>query len=272
MCSLETMDRIADAFARGRTEGRALFIAYVCAGDPTPEASAGVCRALLTHGVDLLELGVPFSDPLADGLTNQHAAERALEAGMTQEKVFALVKGLRAETEAPLIFYTYYNLVFSQGVDAYVRRAKEAGIDGLLVLDLPPEEAGDFREACARHGVKTVFIVAPTTPDERIPLIAEATTGFIYYVSQEGVTGERDTLADNLGDAVARIKAHTELPVAVGFGISTPEQVKTVAGTADGVIVGSALVNCVARNRNEPEKAINEIGEKAALLSAPLHG
>ncbi len=264
------MDRIADAFARGHAEGRALFIAYVCAGDPTPEASADVCRALLANGVDLLELGVPFSDPLADGLTNQHAAQRALEAGMTQEKVFALVKTLRAGSEAPIMFYTYYNLVFSQGVEAYVKRAKDAGVDGLLVLDLPPEEADEFRAACDKHGVKTVFIVAPTTPDERIPLIADAATGFIYYVSQEGVTGERKALADNLDAAVKRIRAHTDLPVAVGFGISTPEQAKEVAGVADGVIVGSALVNCIARNRDNPEAAVREIGEKAASLSAPL--
>jgi tryptophan synthase alpha chain len=264
------MDRIAETFRAAKAEGRALFVAYICGGDPTPEASLDVARALFANGTDLLEIGVPFSDPLADGLTNQLAAQRALEAGMTQEKVFALVRSLRAETEKPIIFYTYYNLVYSQGVDAYVRRAKEAGVDGILTLDLPPEEAGEMMEACVRHGVKTVFIVAPTTPPERLPIIAGAATGFIYYVSQEGVTGVRESLAADLEEAVGRIRGATDLPVVVGFGISKPAQVETVGRLADGVVVGSALVNCIAAQAHDPAAAIRAIGAKAAELSAPL--
>ncbi len=265
------MNRISKAFARGRAENRALFIAYICAGDPDPEVSLDVCRTLLANGVELLELGVPFSDPLADGLTNQLAAQRALNAGTTQDDVFAMVATLREEAvETPIIFYTYYNLVFNIGVDTYVKRAKEAGVDGLLVLDLPPEEASEVLSACERHGLQTVFIVAPTTPDDRIPIIAEATTGFIYYVSQEGVTGERQELATNLGHAMQRIRAHTDLPVGIGFGISNPEQAREVASIADGVIVGSALVNCIGRNPGDPAAAVKAIGEKAASLSAPL--
>src|SRR3954466_14261337 len=178
------MSRIVQAFDRARAENRAAFVAYICAGDPDFETSVAGCRALLENGVDILELGVPFSDPLADGLTNQLAAQRALEGGMTAARVFELVRRIREFAPVtPLVFYTYYNLVFSNGVDAYVRAAKEAGVDGMLTLDLPPEEAADVQAACAKHDLKTVFIVAPTTPEARLPIIGKAATGFIYYVS-----------------------------------------------------------------------------------------
>jgi tryptophan synthase alpha chain len=242
------MDRIAHAFARARSENRACFVAYLCAGDPDFDASLDACRALLAHGVDILELGVPFSDPLADGLTNQLAAQRALESGMTAARVFDFVRKVRTFSDAPIVFYTYYNLVFANGVDAYVRGARDAGVDGILTLDLPPEEAGEVVAACRTHGVKTVFIVAPTTPASRLPKIGAAATGFIYYVSREGVTGVRDQIATNIPDAVALIKKHTALPVVVGFGLSTREHVRQVAAQADGVVVGSALVNCIRDN------------------------
>lgn len=239
------MDRIDTAFARARSEKRAAFVAYLCAGDPDADTSLAVCRAALEAGVDVLELGVPFSDPLADGLTNQLAAQRALESGITAEKVFELVRQIRKFSQVPIVFYTYYNLIFANGTENYVKAAKAAGVDGLLTLDLPPEEAGELSAACAKHGMKTVFIVAPTTPDARLPIISRAATGFIYYVSREGVTGVRDQVASNIPEAVARIKAHTKLPVVVGFGISTREQVKSVGQSADGVVVGSALVNVI---------------------------
>lgn len=239
------MDRIAETFARLRREKRAAFVAYLCAGDPDFDTSLAACRAVIEAGADVLEIGVPFSDPLADGLTNQLAAQRALEGGMTAARVFELVRRLRETSQVPIVFYTYYNLVFSNGVEAYVRAAQEAGVDGMLTLDLPPEEAGDVQAACAKHGLKTVFIVAPTTPASRLPVIGAAATGFIYYVSREGVTGVRDQIASNIPEAVAAIKRHTPLPVVVGFGISTREQVRQVAGSADGVVVGSALVNVI---------------------------
>ncbi len=242
------MDRIAQTFARTRREKRAAFVAYLCAGDPDFDTSLAACRAVLDAGADVLELGVPFSDPLADGLTNQLAAQRALEGGMTAARVFELVKRLREKSQVPIIFYTYYNLVFSNGVENYVRAAKEAGVDGLLTLDLPPEEADEVLAACAKHDLKTVFIVAPTTPASRLPRIGAAATGFIYYVSREGVTGVRDQVATNIPEAVARIRQHTALPVAVGFGISTRDQVRQVAKVADGVVVGSALVNVIKDN------------------------
>ncbi len=239
------MGRIKEAFRRAGAQNRAAFVAYLCAGDPDFETSLGACLAVAAAGADILELGVPFSDPLADGLTNQLAAQRALGSGMTCARVFELVRRIREKSEVPIVFYTYYNLVFSNGVESYVGRAAAAGVDGLLILDLPPEESAEADEACRRHGVDTVCIVAPTTPDSRLGRIAAAATGFIYYVSREGVTGVRDSLAKGIPEAVARIRAHTALPVAVGFGISTREQVARVAAHADGVVVGSALVNLV---------------------------
>jgi len=260
------MNRIQDTFSRARQENRACFVSYVCAGDPDAETSLAICRELLAGGTDILELGVPFSDPLADGLTNQLAAERALNAGMTPTGVFELVKTLRQETEAPIVFYTYYNLVFANGVEAYVAAAKEAGVDALLTLDLPPEEAEELAAACEKHGVGMVFIIAPTTPAARMPIIAQAATSFIYYVSREGVTGVREGLADNLTGQVAEIRAHTDLPVAVGFGIGQPDQVAAVAKVADGVIVGSALVNQIA-TAESAEAAIAGVAAKVRELA-----
>jgi tryptophan synthase alpha chain len=263
-----SMSRIQQAFARARAENRAAFVAYVCAGDPDFDTSIEVCRALLANGVDVLELGVPFSDPLADGLTNQLAAQRALESGMTASHVFELVRRVREFSNAPIVFYTYYNLVFANGVDAYVRAAKTAGVDGILTLDLPPEEAGEVMSACKVHGVETVFIIAPTSPDERIARIAAVTTGFVYYVSREGVTGVRDRVAGNIPEAVARIRTKTKLPMVVGFGISTRAQVAEVAAHADGVVVGSALVNCIRDHLEERQKIPAVIASRVADLSA----
>ncbi len=263
------MDRIASAFARARAENRAAFVAYLCAGDPDFDTSLAACRTVLANGVDLLELGVPFSDPLADGLTNQLAAQRALAAGMTSARVFELVRALRSDhPDTPIVFYTYYNLVFTHGVDAYISAAKAAGVDGILTLDLPPEEAGEVLAAGKAHDLKTVFIVAPTTPDSRIPKIAAAATGFIYYVSREGVTGVRTEMAGGIPEAVARIRAHTTLPVVVGFGISKREQVAQVARSADGVVVGSALVNCIKENLGDTARITARLGEVAGDLAA----
>lgn len=263
------MDRIAQAFARTRREKRAAFVAYLCAGDPDFDTSLAACRAVLDAGADVLELGVPFSDPLADGLTNQLAAQRALDGGMTAAGVFELVCRLRAEfPELPIVFYTYYNLVFSNGVDAYVKAAQGAGVDGMLTLDLPPEEGAEFSAACAKYGVKTVLIVAPTTPEARLPVIAKAATGFIYYVSREGVTGVRDSMAADMPAAVARIKAHTALPVVVGFGISKREHVTEVAACADGVVVGSALVNTIRDHLADRSKIPAAMAARARDLVA----
>ncbi len=256
------MNRIENAFQNARSEGRSAFVSYVCAGDPDPETSLEVCRTLLRSGVDVLELGVPFSDPLADGLTNQLAAQRALEAGTTRSDVFDLVRAIRKENDTtPIVFYTYYNLMFSGGLDDYVAEAAEAGVDGLLVLDLPPEEAEDHMAACDAHGVKTVFLLAPTTPEERVEYIARFATGFIYYVSRTGVTGVRDNLASDLEEMVAMIKRHTDKPLVVGFGIHNREQVRSVAELADGVVVGSAIVNTIKDNLGDRAATLDRMGD-----------
>jgi tryptophan synthase alpha chain len=262
------MSRIAQAFARARARNRAAFVAYLCAGDPDFGTSLAACRGAIEGGVDILELGVPFSDPLADGLTNQLAAQRALEGGMTAERVFELVRRLRERSEVPIVFYTYYNLVFANGVEAYVRAARAAGVDGMLVLDLPPEESAEVASASRRHGLDLVYIVAPTTPDSRLDRICGAATGFIYYVSREGVTGVRDQLPPGIGEAVARIRRHTALPIVVGFGISRREHVSQVAALADGVVVGSALVNIIRDRLSSRAEIGPALAARVADLSA----
>lgn len=263
-------DRIAKLFADVRGRKRACFVSYICAGDPDFETSLEVARTLIETGTEILELGVPFSDPLADGLTNQLAAERALTAGMTQQKVYDLVRAIRGFSDIPIIFYTYYNLACRQGVADYARRAKEAGVDGVLMLDLPPEEAEDWLAAAAENQIATVFIVAPTTPPDRIRRIAGVTTGFIYYVSREGVTGERRDLAANLEERVGEIRKVTDVPLVVGFGVSTADHVAAVSGVADGVVVGSALVNCIHRNVNDRDAILRELRERAQTLVAGI--
>jgi tryptophan synthase alpha chain len=262
------MDRISDCFANARSQGRAAFIAYICAGDPDYDTSLRACKTLIDAGTDLVEIGMPFSDPLADGLTNQLAAERALAAGMTQEKVFALAASLRAYTQKPIIFYTYYNLVLAHGEKEFVRKCAEVGIDGVLTLDLPPEYAGGMVAACRERGLKSIFIVAPTTPPERVALITKSASGFIYYVSREGVTGERADLSPTIAPKVAEIRAHTDLPIAVGFGISKREHVRTIAGIADGAVVGSALVNCIGHAQGNRDTMIADLDRKARDLIA----
>ncbi len=258
--------RIEKAFKSAKEEKRAAFVAYLCAGDPNFETSVEACRALIDSGIDILELGVPFSDPLADGLTNQLAAQRALESGMTGERVLELVRRVRAFSEVPIVFYTYYNLVFAKGSEAYAEAAKAAGVDALLTLDLPPEESGAHLSACETHGLQTVYIVAPTTPDNRLESICSVSNGFIYYVSREGVTGEQASLSEGINARVEAIKQHTELPVVVGFGISNSDHVRTVARAADGVVVGSAIVNCIAQNPSDSEAAVNALKAKIASL------
>jgi len=262
------MSRIQDAFSRARSENRAAFVAYLCAGDPDFDTSLAACRAVVAAGADVLELGVPFSDPLADGLTNQLASQRALESGATPARVLELVGRVRESSEVPIVLYTYYNIVHSRGVEAFVGAARAAGADGMLVLDLPPEEAGEAIAASRAHGLDSVCIVAPTTPEARLPRIAAAATGFIYYVSREGVTGVRDQLAGGIAEAVGRIRRHSPLPVAVGFGISTRAQVAQVAAFADGVVVGSALVNAVRDGLGDRPGIAGALARRVADLAA----
>jgi tryptophan synthase alpha chain len=233
-------NRIDQCFGALRSKKEKAFIAYIGAGDPSLAATVDLALALEKAGTDLLELGVPFSDPLADGLVNQLAAQRALEAGATVSGVLDCVRQIRERSQIPVVLYTYLNPIFQFGFERFHREAAAAGVDGLLILDLPPEE--DNPGDNPLH----VRLVAPTTPDERIGRICANAAGFIYYVSREGVTGAQSSIAASVADGVARIRRQTGLPVAVGFGISTPAQAREVALIADAVVVGSAIVKEIA--------------------------
>ncbi len=249
-------NRLDLTFARLRAEKKAAFVAYLCAGDPSLAATLELVLALETAGVDVIELGVPFSDPLADGVVNQLAAQRALEAGATTRGVLDLARRIRERSQIPLVLFTYLNPVYAYGFERFHAEAAAAGIDGLLLLDLPPDEAKVNEELLGiRHGLKHIALIAPTTPPERRRVLGAAGEGFIYYVSREGVTGEQAALAEGLAANVAEIKAAAALPVCVGFGISTPEQAAEVAAAADGVVVGSAIVKQIALHGAAPDLA-----------------
>jgi tryptophan synthase alpha chain len=247
------MNRIVERFARLKQERQKGFIVYLGAGDPNLEATRRLALACDRLGVDVLELGVPFSDPLADGLVNQLAAQRGLESGTTPPKVMATVGAIRQESQIPIVLYIYFNLVHRHGVERFIRDAAQAGVDGLLVLDLPPEESQSYEALMRQAGLCNIYLVAPTTPDDRIELIVKRGAGFIYCVSREGVTGMQAKVANTIAQMTTKIRAHTDLPIAVGFGISTPEQARTVAQSAEAVVVGSAIVNQVARHGKAPD-------------------
>jgi tryptophan synthase alpha chain len=246
-------NRIDQKFARLRTENRAAFIAYICGGDPSLSATRDLVWALEEAGVDLVEIGIPFSDPLADGVVNQMASTRALEAGATLNGVLDCVRQIRTKSQIPIVFYTYMNPVYRHGFDAFLADAEAAGADGILFLDLPPDEDEASPELRMHGPLKRIRLIAPTTPPARIALLTKDAGGFIYYVSRTGVTGERSDVASDMAAQVAAIKATTDLPVAVGFGVGNPEQVKTIAAVADGVVVGSAIVKRIAEHGNEPD-------------------
>ena len=226
---------------------------YIGAGDPNLEATRQLALAFDQAGVDILELGVPFSDPLADGLVNQLAAQRGLESGTTPPKLLATVAVIRRESQIPIVLYIYFNLIHRVGMERFINDAAKAGVDGLLVLDLPPEESDNYEALMRQAGLCPIYLVAPTTPEERMQKIVKRGAGFIYYISREGVTGMQSKVASNLAEQVAKIRAHTSLPIAVGFGISNPEQAKAVAKEADGCVVGSAVVNQIAEHGKSPE-------------------
>ena len=250
--NLRRISRRFEELAARRTSG---FIAYITAGDPSFEATLDIARALESAGVDLLELGIPFSDPLADGPTIQAASNRALAAGMTVAKSLELVRRFRADSELPVVLFTYLNPIYAYGFERFLVDATAAGADGLLILDLPPDEAEQNAELVFSGGLDPIHLIAPTTPAERMVKIVSTARGFIYYVSREGVTGEQSRLSDTISAQVAELRRHTALPIAVGFGISTCEQAAAVARQADAVVVGSAVVRQIAENSNAPDLA-----------------
>ena len=246
------MSRLTDTFAGLRAGKRAGLVTYVTAGDPTLARTAEVLRALDRGGADVLEVGVPFSDPLADGPVIQRATERALAGGTTLAGVLDLIASIRAELRAPVVIFSYANPIFRMGAEHFANRAREAGIDGVLTLDLPIEEAGEFRAMLGARGIDTILLLSPTTTDERLRTAAALGSGFLYAISRLGVTGVRETLAEGAEEMVRRIRAVSDLPVALGFGISKPEHVREVGRWADAAVVGSALVDLIAREGSSP--------------------
>ncbi len=236
------MSRIAAKFAELENKRRKALITFITAGDPDLSVTEELIPVLEKAGADILELGVPFSDPMADGPTIQKASERALRAGATVPKILAMVKSVRKVSRIPIILMGYYNPIFQYGPERFAVDAAAAGVDGVLVVDLPPEEAGAFKKTAAREGLDVIFLLAPTSDDGRVAKVAEYGSGFVYYVSVTGVTGARKSVAASVFEQVKKIKERVALPVAVGFGISDPTQAAQVAAAADGVVVGSALV------------------------------
>ena len=238
--------RIDDRFAELAREGRAGLVTFITAGDPAYDASLAIIKALPKAGADLIELGMPFTDPMADGAAVQASSQRALKAGQTLKKTLAMVSEFRKDNNAtPIVLMGYYNPIYIYGVERFLKDAKAAGVDGLIVVDLPPEEDGELCLPALKSGIAFVRLATPTTDDKRLPAVLANTSGFVYYVSVTGITGSAIPNTDRVMSAVARIKRHTKLPVAVGFGVKTPENAKAIASGADAVVVGSALVETI---------------------------
>lgn len=251
------MNRIDKKFKELKKQGKKAFIAFIMAGDPSLNATERIIFELERQGTDIIELGVPFSDPLADGPTIQRASERALKNRISIPYVCRLVKRLREKIETPIVFLTYYNLIYQHGLEKFVRAAKDSGVDGVIIPDLPPEESGTLRAVARKRNFAVIHLVSPTSSEKRIKKIVKASSGFIYYVSLTGTTGARDGLADKIFEGLRKVKAMAKQPVCVGFGISRSDQIKLLAKWADGVIVGSAIIDVVEKNigdRNLAEK------------------
>ena len=265
------MGRIERTFADLKARDRKGFIAYITAGDPNLESTVRLVRELEQNGVGLVELGVPFSDPIADGPVNQEAALRALAGGVTLAGILDAAAEIRRDSEIPLILFAYFNTILQYGLERFGADAARSGIDGVLALDLPPEEAGVYKKIMDARGIATIFLVSPVTPEDRIEAIARYVSGFVYYVSQMGVTGVRDAVGSTIPAMVERIRRFTALPIAAGFGISDPGQVREAAQYADAVIVGSAIVRKIGELGGTPGFE-REIGVFAGNLTRPLKG
>lgn len=248
------MNRIDEKFSALKSRGRTALITFITAGDPDLETTAKILRVLERSGADLVELGVPFSDPMADGPTIQRASERALQKGASLPRILRMVREFRRGSEIPLILFGYYNPFFRYGLKRFTREAGRAGVDGILCVDLPPEESGELKRWTDARGLDTIFLLAPTSDAGRIRLVAQQGRGFVYYVSITGVTGARRRFEDHLHTQVARVRRYTSLPVGVGFGISTPEQAAWIASFADAAVVGSALIEVMEKADQNQEK------------------
>jgi tryptophan synthase alpha chain len=247
------MSRLQETFTRLREDHAPGLVTYITAGDPDLDRTAGILRALDRAGADVLEVGVPFSDPLADGPVIQRATERALAAGTTLSGVLDLLRSIRSDISAPVVIFSYANPILRLGAELFADRACDAGVDGVLILDLPIEEAGESRSMLAKRGIDTILLLSPTTTDDRLRRAAELGSGFLYAISRLGVTGARDAVAAGAQEMVGRIRKVSDLPVALGFGISKPDHVREVGQWADAAVVGSALVDVIAREGASPD-------------------
>lgn len=260
-----TATRIGRRFAELRRAAELGLIAYITAGDPSLEATEEIVLAAAGAGADVIELGVPFSDPIADGPVIQRASDRALRTGTTIHGIFDLVGRLRRKSQVPLVLFSYFNPILQVGLEKFADRAAQVGIDGVLVTDLIPEESSEYRRIVRAAGLDTIFLAAPTTPPERIGHIAEVSTGFLYLVSRTGVTGQRESMPEDLASLIARTRKATSLPLAVGFGLSQPEHLRALAGKVEAAVVGSALVAEIERS-SSPAGAAESVAARIAAL------
>ncbi len=263
--------RIDTRLADLKKQGRAAFVTFLMAGDPDPATSLAIVKALPQAGADIVEIGMPFTDPMADGPAIQAAGLRALKGGMTLHKTLDLVRGFRKDDDAtPIVLMGYYNPIYIYGVEAFLADAKTAGVDGLIIVDLPPEEDDELCLPAMKAGLNFIRLATPTTDDKRLPAVLANTSGFVYYVSITGITGSAAANATQVGEAVARIKRHTSLPVCVGFGIRTPDMARDIARAADGAVVGTALVDALAKSLDAEGRATPSTVKAVADLTAAL--
>lgn len=265
MVAASNTTRISKQFAELRASGALGLVAYITAGDPSLDATEKFVLALAEAGADVIELGVPFSDPLADGPTIQRASERALKSGTTLAGVIDLVRRIRRSSDVPLVLFSYYNPILQMGLEKFAQAAAESGADGVLATDLTPEESADYRRVMAAHRLDTIFLGAPTSTDDRMAKIAKASSGFLYLISRTGVTGAKDSLPDDLPALLRRVRAVTQLPIAVGFGISLPGHVSVLGGLADAAVVGSALVSEIEKAKSV-EAACEALAQRVRVL------
>ena len=269
--------RIDARFAQLKKEGRSAFVTFLMAGDPDPKTSLDIVKAMPKAGADIIEIGMPFTDPMADGPSIQAAGLRALKAGMTLKKTLELVRGFRKEDNAtPLVLMGYYNPIYIYGVETFLADAKSAGVDGLIIVDLPPEEDAELCVPALKAGLNFIRLATPTTDDKRLPAVLANTSGFVYYVAITGITGSAAANSGVVGEAVARIKRHTDLPVCVGFGIRTPEAACAIAERANGAVVGTALVDALSGSLDgqghATEKTVSAVADLAAALAQGVRG
>ncbi|MGY3449018.1 tryptophan synthase subunit alpha [Bradyrhizobium sp. USDA 4353] len=269
--------RMDARFAQLKKEGRSAFVTFVMGGDPDPETSLAIVKALPQAGADIIEIGMPFTDPMADGPSIQAAGLRALKAGMTLKKTLQLVRSFReSDAVTPIVLMGYYNLIYIYGVDKFLVDAKSAGVDGLIIVDLPPEEDDELCIPALKAGLNFIRLATPTTDDKRLPAVLANTSGFVYYVSITGITGAAAADSSAVGTAVARIKRHTALPVCVGFGIRTPETARAIAANADGAVVGTALVDALKASLDAEGRAtaktVSAVADLASALAQGVRG